>query len=699
VSTVYGKRFPGSADGPRMPLEMIGRRSTLPARVALVGLHGHGRWHLGNVRRLVDSGVVELAGVCDPQPPTADMAELIGGIPWSADLGALLDSAAPDITILCTPINTHVDLGLQVAAAGSHLLLEKPPAPSLAEFGRLTDGLDRIGTKCQVGFQNLGSGAVAGMRALIDDGALGELRGIGVAGLSVRDASYFGRAGWAGRRRLGGADVVDGVLTNAYAHAVAAALRVADAEAPGRIVATELELHRANEIESDDTSVARLATSSGITIVVAATLCATEPAEPVLTVHGTRGTATWRYKRDAVRVDVEGDCRELSFDRTDLLVDLVDHLGGTTESLLVSLASTRAITEFVDTVRRAPEPAPIAPEHRLGEGSGAARRWIVNGVDAAVRQAADDLTVFSEQGVPWAVPPAEDTVATLVVGESEVARYETAPTLEPKLSPRPFLDPVRTLGGTIVSARKPADHQWHLGVGVAIQDVAGVNFWGGRTYVGDEGYVWRDDHGTIRHLGWTGKTSRSLDHDLAWMSPDHRCLLVEQRSICAAAVDGKPDRWILEFRFALRNVSGREVSLGSPGSHGRSGGGYGGFFWRLPRSAAGSEVCTDRAIGEERVHGSVAPWIAWTGRDSDGDGAFTLVIAPGDEAAAADPWFVRMADYPGLGSALAWDHPVTLGPADNTTRCLRALVVDGADHDPAALYEDLCRASTSIGAS
>ena len=358
--------------------------------------------------------------------------------------------------------------------------------------------------------------------------------------------------------------------------------------------------------------------------------------------------------------------------------------------MIVPLASTRAVTEFVDTVRRAPEPVPIAAEHRVVEGAGDAPRWIVAGVDAAVRRAAQDLTVFSEQALPWAVAAAGDTAAALVVGGCDVARYEVAPNIERSLSPRPFLDPVRTLGGAVVSERQPDDHRWHLGVGVAIQDVGGVNFWGGRTYVRDQGYSWRDDHGTIRHLAWRRRSATALAHDLAWMSPDRRCLLVEQRSITAAA-GAAADRWVLEFRFALRNVSGRELSIGSPGSNGRHGGGYGGFFWRLPRSTAASEVLTDRASGEQGVHGTVAPWIAWIGHAAERHPAFTLVIAPGDEATAGDPWFVRMADYPGVGSALAWERPMILAPGAVATRCLRALVVDGADHDPAVLQEDLRR--------
>ena len=58
-------------------------------------------------------------------------------------------------------------------------------------------------------------------------------------------------------------------------------------------------------------------------------------------------------------------------------------------------------------------------------------------------------------------------------------------------------------------------------------------------------------------------------------------------------------------------------------------------------------------------------------------GPFTLALAPGDAATAGDPWFVRAAGYPGLGSSLAWDAPVTIAPGQQVTRRVRALVADG----------------------
>jgi hypothetical protein len=228
---------------------------------------------------------------------------------------------------------------------------------------------------------------------------------------------------------------------------------------------------------------------------------------------------------------------------------------------------------------------------------------------------------------------------------------------------------------------------------VAIQDVGGVNFWGGRTYVAGRGYEWRDDHGTVRHLSWIDRGDDRLVHDAAWMAPDRRCLLVERRSIVGRpAVDGAgrvaTDRWILDLSFELRNVSGRPLELGSPGSHGRHGGGYGGFFWRLPQLTDCVDVRTDSAVGEDAVHGSVATWLAWRHHD-DRHGSFTLLAAAGDERTAADPWFVRVGQYCGFGSALAWDREVSVGPCESIRRAVSVNIADGIDHDPASLYDEL----------
>ncbi|MFE2537164.1 Gfo/Idh/MocA family protein [Streptomyces sp. NPDC059371] len=371
-----------------------------PLPIVLAGARGHGRWHLDNIRRLQDKGLVRLAGVCELNPLTE---EELGGqhVEQSADLGALLDSTGAAVAVICTPIPTHTDLALTAARRGVHLLLEKPPAPSYAEFRRMADGVAASGAVCQIGFQSLGSHAVPAIRKMITEGVLGRVTGIGGAGAWVRDEAYFRRAPWAGRRRLDGADVVDGVLTNPLAHAVATALALDGSTRAEDVTAVRTELLRANDIESDDTSCVRVTTTGG-RITVAATLCAERPGEPYVLVHGTGGRITFWYKQDRVLVQRSGHGpEEIRYGRTDLLENLAGHLTGGAD-LLVTPDSTGAFMKVVEAVRQAPDPVALPPAAwRTVPGE---RRRVVPGIDGLVAAAADTLALYSELGASWARP-------------------------------------------------------------------------------------------------------------------------------------------------------------------------------------------------------------------------------------------------------------------------------------------------------
>ncbi|MEV7994008.1 Gfo/Idh/MocA family oxidoreductase [Streptomyces sp. NPDC086077] len=369
--------------------------------VVLAGGRGHGRWHLANIRRLQDQGLVRLAGVCEPVPLTEE--ESGGELPaQSADFGALLDRTGARVAVVCTPIPTHTDLALTAARRGVHILLEKPPAPSYAEFRRMADGVAEAGVVCQIGFQSQGSHALPAIHELVAEGAIGTVTGVGGAGAWARDDAYYRRAPWAGRRRLDGADVVDGALTNPLAHAVATALVLGGATRAKDVTEVETELWRANAIEADDTSCVRVTTAQGLPVTVAATLCAERPQEPYVVVHGSRGRITFWYKQDRVLLQrADHGPREYEHGRTDLLENLVGHLT-TGAALLVPPDATGAFMRVVEAIRLAPDPASL-PEAAWRSVPGEHRR-VVPGVDALVAAAANTLALYSELGAPWARP-------------------------------------------------------------------------------------------------------------------------------------------------------------------------------------------------------------------------------------------------------------------------------------------------------
>ncbi|MDT0446713.1 Gfo/Idh/MocA family protein [Streptomyces johnsoniae] len=382
-----------------------GAGASRPVPVVLAGARGHGRWHLRNIRRLGEQGLVTLAGVCDVSP--LDEEELAGhsGVAQSDDLARLVEHTAAEVVVICTPIHTHAELGLIAARTGAHLLLEKPPTPSSAAFEQLAGGLAAAGTVCQVGFQSLGSHALGRIAELIGAGAIGTVSGIGAAGAWVRDESYWRRAAWGGNRRLDGRDVVDGVLTNPLAHAVATSLRIEGAERAEDIAAVDLELYRANDIAADDTSCARITTTAGGQVVAAVTLCAERPGEPYVVVHGDAGRITFWYKADRLLLERAGEQPQVSeHGRTDLLANLVAHLREGVP-LLVPLARTGAFTRVVEAVRTAPDPLALPPDVWRSEPGDSGPRRVIPGIDGLTARGAAELALYSELAVDWARYP------------------------------------------------------------------------------------------------------------------------------------------------------------------------------------------------------------------------------------------------------------------------------------------------------
>ena len=269
-------------------------------------------------------------------------------------------------------------------------------------------------------------------------------------------------------------------------------------------------------------------------------------------------------------------------------------------------------------------------------------------------------------------------------GGVTVADYVTEPRIDPLRGPRPFLHPVRTLGGTVVTDVLPEDHPHHLGVSVAMQDVNGVNLWGGKTYVRDRGYVWLSDHGRIDHVAWSVRRDERLAHRLRWCGVDGQTLLEEERTMATAALAGDASAWVLDISYRLTNPNSATVTLGSPGTNGRPGkAGYGGFFWRM---AAGVPRVFDPVTDvEAEVNGSTAPWVAAVG---DGASPYTLVFTGLGEG---DRWFVRAAEYPGVCAALAFDRVRAVPPGEVLARRHRVIVADGARtrDETAALVLDL----------
>ncbi|MBT2896573.1 oxidoreductase [Streptomyces sp. McG3] len=262
----------------------------------------------------------------------------------------------------------------------------------------------------------------------------------------------------------------------------------------------------------------------------------------------------------------------------------------------------------------------------------------------------------------------------MACGDDTVAHYGYAPGADG----RPRLHPVTTLGGIAVTEERPADHLHHLGVCVAVPDVAGYNFWGGRTFVRGRGPTALDNHGVQRHLARPHRSPNGFTQELGWEAAGVE-LLREYRTLSATRTSGAS--WELDFSFVLTNPGGTDLSIGSPATNGRPGAGYGGFFWRAPKEAEPPTVFSAAHEGESEVHGRTADWLALSG------GGWTLVFVGATEETRRDPWFVRTTEYPGVGSSLAAHERLPVPAGASVVRRIITVVVDGRpDRETAARY-------------
>ena len=194
-------------------------------------------------------------------------------------------------------------------------------------------------------------------------------------------------------------------------------------------------------------------------------------------------------------------------------------------------------------------------------------------------------------------------------------RYIYDPDMPQAESPKPFFHPVNTLAGDLITNYRPHDHVWHKGIQMTIAHLEGQNFWGGGSYRHGQGYVDLPNNGSQRHDGWESievEDNRfAATEKLSWITQAGEHWIDETRRIAVETVDAEAGYWALDFTTSLRNVRGTALQICSPTTEGRPLAGYGGLFWRGPRSFDNGEVITAaghsgaEAMGEQAagLHG------------------------------------------------------------------------------------------------
>lgn len=262
----------------------------------------------------------------------------------------------------------------------------------------------------------------------------------------------------------------------------------------------------------------------------------------------------------------------------------------------------------------------------------------------------------------------------------DIATYVYRPDMPAFESSKPYLHPLRTLSGAVVSGYRPSDHRWHKGIQMTISHLSGQNFWGGRTYVHPEGYVPRDNVGRMRHdtfeLIDVAPDALTLRESLTWITSAGEHWVAERRDLRFHGVDADRGVWVLDFATELRNIRGAELVFGSPTTAGRPNAGYTGFFWRGPRGWTGGEIITPDGGGPQTM-GSQGPWLAYTGEHDEIDGGGTVLVFAGSSTAPVPlRWFVRNQPFPAVNPSPAFDKEIRLAPDESFALTHRVVFAD-----------------------
>ncbi|MGW1809388.1 DUF6807 domain-containing protein [Streptomyces sp. NPDC002078] len=256
-------------------------------------------------------------------------------------------------------------------------------------------------------------------------------------------------------------------------------------------------------------------------------------------------------------------------------------------------------------------------------------------------------------------------------------------------APRPYLHPVRTLAGAVVTDYRPNDHRWHKGLSLTASHLSGANLWGGNTYVHGQGYLELPERvGSMRHAGFDEVSAAdgraTIAERLTWHPYDGELWAEEERRIEVHDVDPGSGSWALTWTSAITNRRAEPLVFGSPTTAGRELAGYTGLFWRGPRAFREGRIIGPQGEGPALM-GTRAPWLAYRGEHDGTDGHATLVFAHAPEndhsgAGGSHPahWFVRSDPFAAVAASWSFFEEMELAPGDTLRRRYRVVVTDGA---------------------
>jgi predicted dehydrogenase len=255
-----------------------------PLGIAVIGLGMAAGPHARSLVELQAEGVVDVMGAWSRSAARRERFTATFNLPVTSDLSALLARPGLKAALLLTPPDARESLVEQIAAAGLHILCEKPLERTTTAARRIVATCDAAGIRLGVVFQHRFRAGAERLRALLEAGRLGAIAHVELAVPWWRPQAYYDEPGRGTLARDGG-----GVLITQAIHQLDLMLSLVGPIAEVAAIAGTTRLHR---MESEDLVAAGLVFANGALGSLLATTAAYPGHPERLVITGTEGSAT-----------------------------------------------------------------------------------------------------------------------------------------------------------------------------------------------------------------------------------------------------------------------------------------------------------------------------------------------------------------------------------------------------------------------
>ncbi|MFK3741309.1 Gfo/Idh/MocA family protein [Massilia sp. TN1-12] len=182
-------------------------------RFALVGCGRIAGNHFDALRRHHERA--ELVAVCDVDARALDRAAGATGAAPYASLDALLREADADAVVVTTPSGLHPEQSMRIAAAGRHVVTEKPMATRWEDGKRMVAAADAAGVRLFVVKQNRRNATLQLLKRAVEKKRFGRIYMVNLNVFWTRPPEYYESARWRGTWEFDG-----GAFMNQASHYV-----------------------------------------------------------------------------------------------------------------------------------------------------------------------------------------------------------------------------------------------------------------------------------------------------------------------------------------------------------------------------------------------------------------------------------------------------------------------------------------------